>query len=73
MKLDGIRKTLQRVNEIRRRRVPMARIAQADFRIPVLRRPALRSVDFSMQSASTSCPVEPNPRWADGCGGRSAS
>ena len=54
MKLDGIRKTLHQVDKIRYRPALLQKIARGYFRTLVLRRPTLRIVEFSINSACQS-------------------
>jgi len=54
MKLDGIRKTLHQVDKIRYRPVMLGKIARGYFRTLVLRKPTLRIVEFSINTACQS-------------------
>jgi MoaA/NifB/PqqE/SkfB family radical SAM enzyme len=54
LKLDGIRKTLHQVDKIRYRPALLRKIANGYFRTLVLRKPTLRIVEFSINSACQS-------------------
>jgi len=54
MKLDGIRKTLHQVDKIRYRPALLQKIARGYFRTLVLRKPTIRIVEFSINTACQS-------------------
>ncbi len=54
MKLDGIRKTLHQVDKIRYRPAVIGKIARGYFRTLVLRKPTVRIVEFSINTACQS-------------------